>query len=250
MKVIDESGLQTSSVEFFSSLRQTSRWSPETIEWSSKIKLDEGKVNLGWQLASQSAVAEEAGLYIAAKLAVAISDKDTRRVLAVQAAEEAKHSEAFERYAVLIGGRLCPASISTSGLLTRLDAVDNAPRLFAIHTFLEALALDQFRYLAIAFEGDALGEIYTLVRGDEANHVSVGIKYLRMLTSGMAQDERQDLADWCGKAIREIGCFSPPVYTDLARLTSLAAPDIEADFRRRYRKRCMSAFHVYSQESI
>jgi hypothetical protein len=175
----------------------SSEWRWEDIRWNSPMILSEERSTMAMLLTSQSSYAEEAGMVIAAKLCRALEDRDIRRAFAQQASEEARHSELFERYSRIRFGTVAPPSPHADRLLTTLESTEDIYKLFMIHTVFEGVAMDQFSLLQEGYKDDLLGDIYKLVRTDEANHVSMGIKYLKRSLPNVHEDEVFELEQWC-----------------------------------------------------
>lgn len=150
----------------------TSTWEWGDLDWSAPARLSSDRQEFAAFLAVQSSYAEEAGMLIAAKLCRCMEDRDIRRLFAQQASDEARHSELFERYARIRYGSVPQPVNQMLTLLENLEGMEDVNKLFIMHTTFESIALDEFSMLREAFEDDLLGQIYGLVRGDEANHVS------------------------------------------------------------------------------
>ena len=56
--------------------------------------------------------------------------------------------------------------------------------------------MDQFSLLQEAYQDDLLGDIYRLVRIDEANHVSMGVQFLKRALPHMHPDDVLKLEHW------------------------------------------------------
>lgn len=185
----------------------------------------------------------------AARLSELIDDRSARRLLAIQVAEEAKHSQAFEMYAVRVGGTLACRRQHAQSLLDSLAGVADAMRLFALHTFLESFAMDEFSMLARAFERDPLGRIYRYVRLDEAKHVFMGLHFLARWCASMQCDERESLSEWCQENCIRISGMNDDAYRALAKVSGAEASDVRSLFISRFTRRCRQAFNVLIERS-
>lgn len=139
------------------------------------------KAKLGWRLASRSYYAEQAGLITAATLSAETEDIAYRFDLATAASDEARHADAFLRYANFVGGSPDDCAEEIYPLDEQLSALPYLGRVLA-HTVLEGFAADEFLLLQQYFTDDCLGEIYHNVRRDENRHVAMGIGYIRRAT--------------------------------------------------------------------
>ena len=156
-----------------------SAWRIADLGWDTAA-FDDKKFELAIHLAQQGTFTEEAGLLTALRLGCLVDDIDARRMLAQQASDEAKHSEAFERYLHFRAADSIPVPVQeTRSLLAKLEAISDPFELFLVHTLLEGMALDEFSLLEQCLRGDLLASIYSHVRRDESNHVSMGVAYLR-----------------------------------------------------------------------
>jgi hypothetical protein len=155
-------------------------WRPETdLDWERRSPLSPDMQRIAWTVASQASYAEQLGLLASARLLGQTEDVPARLCLATAVSDEARHSEAFARYALRRGGTVLPPDASMQALREGLESVDDFLGLFFVHTALEWLAADEFTLLARLFQGDVLGDLYPRVRSDELRHVGMGMLYLR-----------------------------------------------------------------------
>lgn len=175
----------------------------EQIPWdvgeilSRESTSDDPRAELGWRLASRSYYAEQAGLITAAALAAETDDVAYRFDMAAAAADEARHADAFLRYAEHVGGAAESCLQEMSGLDDLLSSLPYLGKALA-HTVLEGFAADEFLLLKHYFRGDHLADIYHFVRRDETRHVAVGVSYIaRALRDDRVRDEyRAHSAEW------------------------------------------------------
>ena len=155
-------------------------WRPETdFDWEKATPLSPQMQRIAWTVASQASYAEQLGLLASARLLGQTEDVPARLCLATAVSDEARHSEAFARYALRRGGKVVAPDSAILALRQGLESVDDFLGLFLVHTALEWLAADEFKLLARLFRGDVLGEMYLRVRSDELRHVGMGMLYLR-----------------------------------------------------------------------
>jgi hypothetical protein len=157
--------------------RDQAPWRAEEIVRAGRLTRDPFRAELGWQFASRGYYAEQAGLIAAATLAAHTDDAPLRFSLAVATADEARHADAFYRYAKAIGGEPEECQELVEPLNDALVSLPHMGRAL-VHTMLEGFAADEFILLAELFAGDPLGEIYHHVRRDEIRHIAIGLNYL------------------------------------------------------------------------
>jgi len=159
--------------------RVASSWNPaRDFNWTSRPSLSPHGEELVWFLASAHSYAEQTGLVIASRLLAETEDLSARLALATAVSDEAKHSEAFARYAIYVGGSVQPMDDESIRLFSTLDRIPSPLGRFLVHTILEGLAHDEFILFEKAFTDDILRRIYHNVRRDEARHVAMGLDYL------------------------------------------------------------------------
>lgn len=227
-----------------------STWTWDDLPWNAPVKLSPEKFDLASHLSSQSSYAEEAGMLIAAKLCRCIEDRDLRRLMAQQAIEEARHSELFERYARVRYGSVVKPTPYIDGLLKLLESFEDPHQLFLIHTIFEGVAMDQFAILGESYRGDLLGDIYRLVRTDEANHVSMGINFLKRSLPNLREDEVKELESWCVSALPDLAGIS-----NVVSLVERTAPhkdgaEIADLLTARFHNRVQQIFSTSSRKEI
>jgi hypothetical protein len=177
--LIEPDGLYTDQVAYklFGNSLDRTPWRVDDILKNGHRGADD-KTKLGWRLASQSYYAEQAGLITAAALSAETEDVAYRFDLATAASDEARHADAFLRYANFVGGSPDNCAAEIYLLDEQLSALPYLGRVLA-HTVLEGFAADEFLLLQQYFMDDCLGEIYHNVRRDENRHVAMGINYIR-----------------------------------------------------------------------
>ena len=232
-----------------SQFMERSEWEMKDFNWHSAPLLGEDEMEIAEHLAAQGSFAEETGMLIAAKLVRCVEDRDARRLLGQQAGEEARHSEVFERYAQTRFGTSagCAAAQPAVDMLARLEGIEDPVKLFVIHTLFEGFALDEFSFLMNDFRDELLSSIYKVVRSDEANHVSMGIAYLRRELPRMAQYRAQEIDEWCKDAVPQLAWIQ-----GIVSLVEMTGPhrcgsDIAGLLTTRYENRLQQIFSTSSR---
>ncbi|WP_416904238.1 hypothetical protein [Micromonospora echinospora] len=88
----------------FQVTRDRTPWRIEDVLREGRFSDDPARAERAWRVASAGYYAEQAGLVAAATLAVETEDAPLRFSLALATADEARHADAFYRYAKLVGG--------------------------------------------------------------------------------------------------------------------------------------------------
>lgn len=222
-----------------------SPWHVSDLDWGQTSTLSSQQTERAHHLASQGMFTEEAGLLTACNLARLYDDRAVRRLMSQQASDEAKHSEVFEKYVTARFGAPIPRVPATDEMLAGLETIDDPVRLLLAHTLLEGLALDHFVSLAEDFSGDLLGEIYGLVRADEARHVAVGMTLSRTFVASRSASQVAELYQWCQEHVlhrmaglmssSELACSDLPGFHGPGTVAALLT--------RRFHGRCRQIFN-------
>jgi hypothetical protein len=141
-------------------------------------------------MVSQFLHGEQGALLAASRLAQELPNIECKYYAASQAADEARHVEAFSRY---VREKL-PHSYPVSGpLAALLDDVLRDSRwdmtALGMQIVIEALAMAAFRLARTTFNDPLIKRIATLVSRDEARHISFGVMSLQGLYSEMTANE-------------------------------------------------------------
>ncbi len=218
--------------------RDVGTWNPERdIDWDVPSKLPMDLREAAYSLAGAGTFTEEIGLLTCSRLLSVIDDLPVRYCLAIQMADEAKHSEVFTRYLHQAGMEPPSPSEGVVKMLRDLDDIEDPTALFIVHTLLEGFALDQFSFLQDAFAGDPLAQIYGFVRQDEARHVAMGLEYLRFALHQNTSGEVFETLKWCEANIFAIGNLDPELVNWMAEMTRKPAPEIRNTFETRHQNR-------------
>jgi hypothetical protein len=201
---------------------------------------DPDRAHLAWQIASRGFYAEQAGLTAAATLAAFTEDAPLRFSLALAAADEARHADAFYQYAKAAGGEPEECADELEPLDSALVALPHMGRAL-VHTMLEGVAADEFILLRDLFSDDPLGDLYRYVRRDEIRHVSIGLNYL---TRASATPIGREIWDASADEWHAIGAeliALAPTCEWLASLTHRDPAALHLWFLRRHRVRLRAA---------
>lgn len=237
-------GERRSPLDFEERLKQYERaransfWRPDQdIDWDRPSSISEELKEVACYLACCGTYTEEIGMLICARLLAALDDIPGRYCLAMQTADEARHSEAFTRYVHRAQGNPPPPPVGASQILSDLDAIEDPSALFIVHTLLEGFAFDQFSFIGPAFKGDPLGQIYEFVRRDEARHVAMGIDYLSFALRRDTSGEVVDTLGWCEENVFAIGHITPEFIDWVARISNKPSADVYRTFKTRHESR-------------
>lgn len=174
----DDSYFAMSAFEV-SPLARRGRRSWDTFRWELQ----------SWMV-SQFLHGEQGALVVAARLVEVVPDLDSKYYAASQAADEARHVEAFSRY---LGEKIpdpYPISSQLKALLTDIlsDTRWDVTAL-GMQIMVEALAMAAFRLANTTFNDDLIKDITRLVARDEARHVSFGVLSLGGIYAEMSSSE-------------------------------------------------------------
>lgn len=150
-----------------------------------------------WELqswmVSQFLHGEQAALVVAGRLVEVSEDVESKYYAASQAADEARHVEAFSRYLAEKVPHPYPITDPLGELLEDLLA-DSRWDITALgmQIVVEALAMAAFRLAHSTFHDDLITEITRLVARDEARHVTFGVLSLGGLYPQLTSAELAD----------------------------------------------------------
>jgi len=159
------------------------QWDPATaIDWGAVIEHDDEIEDAVVQIMTFLIENEMAALQIPASFLARIHPhfQEVVQVLAIQAADEARHVEVFTRRATLMRRTL---GLSTVGgrqsLKTLLDEPDFALASFLLSVLGEGSFLSLLRFLAENAPDPITAQVAKLAGQDEARHVAFGLEHLR-----------------------------------------------------------------------
>lgn len=159
------------------------QWDPATaIDWNAPIthpaEIEDAVVQVMTYLIEN----EMAALIIPASFLARIHPhfREVMQLLAIQAADEARHVEVFTRRALLIRGEM---GLSTAGgqasLKTLLDEPDFALASFLLSVLGEGSFLSLLRFLDANAPDPVTRQVARLAAQDEARHVAFGLAHLQ-----------------------------------------------------------------------
>jgi hypothetical protein len=159
------------------------QWDPETaVPWNTPFELDADVEDAVVQIMTYLIENETAALIIPSRFIAQLHPhfREVMQLLAVQAADEARHIEVFTRRALLRRQQL---GLSTSGGQASLKTIVDEPE-FAIAAFLlSVLGEGTFLSLLWFIEQNApdpvTATVARLAAQDEARHVAFGVAHLR-----------------------------------------------------------------------
>ena len=159
------------------------QWDPATaIDWGAAIQHDDEIEDAVVQIMTYLIENEMAALQIPASFVARIHPhfQEVVQVLAIQAADEARHVEVFTRRATLMRRSL---GLSTVGgrqsLKTLLDEPDFALASFLLSVLGEGSFLSLLRFLSENAPDPVTAQVAKLAGQDEARHVAFGLEHLR-----------------------------------------------------------------------
>ena len=158
------------------------QWNPATaIPWNEPFVLHDEIEDAVVQVMTYLIENETAALVIPARFAAQIHPhfREVMQLLAIQAADEARHIEVFTRRALLRRPKL---GLSTAGgqasLKTLIDETDFALSAMLLSVLGEGSFLSLLQFLHQHAPDPVTGEIARLVGQDEARHVAFGVAHL------------------------------------------------------------------------
>ena len=158
------------------------QWDPATaVDWAVPVALPDEIEAAVVQVMTYLVENEQAALIIPARLLARVHPhfREVQQLLAVQAADEARHMEVFTRRALLHGGQMGTSSVGGRASLTTLLAEPD----FSLAAFLLSVLGEGSFLSLLAFLGDHAPDPITrqvtrLARVDEARHVAFGVAHL------------------------------------------------------------------------
>ena len=158
------------------------QWDPATaIDWDVKFELPDAVERAVVQLMTYLIENETAALVIPARFVAQIHPhfREVMQVLAIQAADEARHIEVFTRRALLKNSRLGLSTVSgQSSLKTLIDETDFALSSFLLSVMGEGTFLTLLKFLHRHAPDPVTRQVARLAGQDEARHVAFGMAHL------------------------------------------------------------------------
>lgn len=188
----------TTAVQFGGPLPDESTFGLAAFEASPLVKYGRSRWDaFRWEfhawLASQFVHGEQGAVVAAARLAEVLPDIDSKCFAAAQAADEARHVEAFSRYAREKVPSSYPAPAPLASLLedilndSRWDIVA-----LGLQIMLEGLAISTLRIAHDTLHEPLIQRIMHLAARDEARHIAFGIMSLQDVYAQLTDHERAE----------------------------------------------------------
>ncbi|SFI67973.1 hypothetical protein SAMN05421835_101429 [Amycolatopsis sacchari] len=163
----------------------SAQWDPErTVDWDAEFALPDEIERAVVQVMTYLVENEQAALVVPARLLSRIHPqfREVMQLLAVQAADEARHVEVFSRRALLTGGELGTSSAGGRASLTTLLAeTDFSMASFLLSVLGEGTFLTLLEFLEQHAPDPVTRRVTGLARRDEARHVAFGVAHLHHL---------------------------------------------------------------------
>lgn len=181
----------------------------QTIPWygtSHWNKLSEANIRSirhsgqAWTL-SQFMHGEQGALMVASQLVSAVPDIDAKFYAAQQAADEARHVEAYELYLNGKLGKVYPCNPELRTLLDHiLTAKDWDVKYLGMQILVEGLALAAFGMQNQVSREPLIKDITSRIMGDESRHVAFGVLSLREAYKDMSDAELREREEFAVEA--------------------------------------------------
>lgn len=158
------------------------QWDPATaVDWDAAVELPSDIEAAVVQVMTYLVENEQAALVIPARLLARVHPhfREVQQLLAVQAADEARHVEVFTRRALLHGGEMGSSSAGgRASLATLLAEPDFSIASFLLSVLGEGSFLALLGFLEQHAPDPVTRQITHLARVDEARHVAFGVAHL------------------------------------------------------------------------
>ena len=160
----------------------SSQWNPDAaVDWKIPDDLPADIEAAVVQVMTFLVENEQAALVIPARLLARVHPhfREVQQLLAVQAADEARHMEVFTRRALLHGGQMGTSSAAgRESLNTLLSEADFSLASFLLSVLGEGSFLSLLTFLDTHAPDPVTRRITRLARTDEARHVAFGVAHL------------------------------------------------------------------------
>ncbi|MGW5410867.1 hypothetical protein [Actinomadura geliboluensis] len=160
----------------------SSQWDPaQAVDWDAAFELPADIERAVVQVMTFLVENEQAALVVPARLLGRIHPhfREVLQLLAVQAADEARHMEVFTRRALLRDGEMGTSSVSgRESLATLLTEPDFSLASFLLSVLGEGSFLNLLTFLDRHAPDPVTRQVTRLARQDEARHVAFGVAHL------------------------------------------------------------------------
>jgi hypothetical protein len=151
-------------------------------------------------MTSQFLHGEQGALLAAGRLVAMAPDMDTKFYAAAQAADEARHVEAYARYVELLGNAY-PVNVALKRMLDTVVAESRWDIVFlGMQIIVEGLALAAFRLEHTRSFDPVIAQLTRLVAKDEARHVAFGLIALREVYGELTAREKAEREEFVKEA--------------------------------------------------
>jgi TusA-related sulfurtransferase len=161
----------------------SAQWNPNTaVKWDAQFTLPTEVEHAVIQVMTYLIENEQAALVIPARLLARIHPhfREVLQLLAVQAADEARHIEVFTRRALLRGGEMGTSPVSgRESLATLLTEEEFSLASFLLSVLGEGSFLNLLEFLDKHAPDPVTRQVTRLARRDEARHVAFGVAHLQ-----------------------------------------------------------------------
>ncbi|SFC79532.1 hypothetical protein [Streptomyces aidingensis] len=158
------------------------QWDPATaVDWAAPFTLPDAVEQAVVQVMTYLVENEQTALVIPARLLARVHPhfREVLQLLAVQAADEARHVEVFTRRALLRGGRMGTSSAGgRASLASLLAEPDFSLAFFLLSVLGEGSFLSLLGFLDRYAPDPVTRRVARLARRDEARHVAFGVAHL------------------------------------------------------------------------
>lgn len=159
------------------------QWDPDkAVPWDAEFSLPADVERAVVQVMTYLVENEQAALIVPARLLARVHPhfREVLQLLAVQAADEARHVEVFTRRATLTGAPLGTSSVSgRESLTTLLAEPDFSLASFLLSVLGEGTFLNLLTFLDRHAPDPVTRRVARLARQDEARHVAFGVAHLK-----------------------------------------------------------------------
>lgn len=151
-------------------------------------------------MTSQFLHGEQGALLAAGRLVTMAPDLDTKFYAAAQAADEARHVEAYAHYVGLLGNPY-PVNPSLNRMLESVVADNRSDIVFlGMQIIVEGLALAAFRLEYTRSFDPVIAQLTRLVAKDEARHVAFGLLALQEVYGQLTSVEKSEREEFVKEA--------------------------------------------------
>jgi para-aminobenzoate N-oxygenase AurF len=174
------------------------------LERDTSVVAPERWADFQWEfhswMTSQFLHGEQGALLATGRLVAMAPDMDTKFYAAAQVADEARHVEAYARYAELLGN-VYPVNPSLRAMLDTVVTESRWDIVFlGMQIIVEGLALAAFRLEHTRSFDPVIAQLTQLVAKDEARHVAFGLLALREIYGELTSREKTEREEFVMEA--------------------------------------------------